>query len=286
MSGRSHVSAPCLAADVGGSRIKLGLVADGVVRARAIVAAEPSAGLAAALPAIAAGWRDLAVAAGVQPRRAALALPLAIARDGRHVLGAPPDKYDDAPRLDLPAWAAAQGWELRLEHDARAALAGERAAGALVGCDDAALVMLGTGIGVAVLSGGRLLRGAGQAGLMFGHLPAGPGPACMCGRSGCAEARAGAWAFRRDGLPWPGPQRAPAIAVWAGVLDALATAYDPEVIAIGGGLAAADPGLIDDLGRALAAAPRLAGPPPRVVAARLGEDGPLLGLAGLFTEGP
>jgi hypothetical protein len=67
--------------------------------------------------------------------------------------------------------------------------------------------------------------------------------------------------------------------VWAGVLDAVATAYDPAVIALGGGLLAADPGLLTDLRIALDGTPRLAGPPPRLVATTLGEDGPLLGLA-------
>jgi glucokinase len=268
-----------LCADAGGSRIKLGVVVDGAVRARAVLPAAADGGLAPRLPAIAAAWARLAAETGTAPRWAALALPLAIAADGRRVLGAPAGKFADAPELDLPAWAAGHGWDLRLEHDARAALAGERAAGALRGEADAALVMLGTGIGVAVACAGRMVRGAGQAGLMFGHLPAGDGPPCICGRSGCAEARAGGWAFRRDGLPWPGPQRGHAVAVWAGVLDAVATAYDPAVIALGGGLLAADPGLLADLRAALARAPRLAGAPPRLVATTLGEDGPLLGLA-------
>ncbi|MFM2092455.1 MAG: hypothetical protein RLZZ127_2944 [Planctomycetota bacterium] len=273
-----------LCADVGGSWIKLGVVVDGVVRARQTIDAGARAGLGARLPAIAAAWHALADTTGVRPRRAALALPLAIDAGGRRVLGAPAGKFADAPELDLPAWAAGHGWDLRLEHDARAALAGERAAGTLRGEPDAALVMLGTGIGVAVACAGRVVRGAGQAGLMLGHLPAGDGPPCICGRSGCAEARAGAWAFRRDGLPWPGPQRSHAIAVWAGVLDAIAIAYDPAVIALGGGLLAADPGLLTDLRAALARAPRLAGAPPRLVAAALGGDGPLLGLATAITD--
>lgn len=272
---------PVLAADVGGTRIKLGLVIDGAVAARRIIPSAPAAGLAAQLPAIAGAWEGMAAEAGVRPRHVALALPMAIDAGGQRVLGTPAGKFDDAPGLDLPGWAAGRGWSLRLEHDARAALAGEMSSGALRGEAHAALLMLGTGLGVAVACDGRPVRGAGQAGLMLGHLPGGAGPACICGRAGCAEARAGAWAFRRDGLAWPGPQRAHAIAVWTGVLDALAIAYDPAVIAIGGGLLAADPGILGELGAALARLPRLAGPPPRLVAAALGEDGPLLGLARL-----
>jgi glucokinase len=273
------MSGAVLVGDVGGSRIKLGVVADGRVLARRTLPAEAADGLRARLPAIAAAWAACAAEAGCAPRRAALALPLAIDAGGRRVLGAPGGKYADAPGLDLPAWAADHGWSLHLEHDARAALAGELAAGALHGVEHAALVMLGTGIGVAVCIAGRVLRGAGQAALMFGHLPGGAGPGCICGRHGCAEARAGAWAFNRDGQSWPGPQRRQALAVWVGVLDAIATAYDPQVIAIGGGLATADPELVADLAAGLAICPRLAGPPPRVVPVALGTDGPLIGLA-------
>jgi glucokinase len=273
-----------LVGDVGGSRIKLGVVVDGRVVARRVIAAEAATGLAARLPAIADAWRVCAEQAGVAPRHAALALPMAIDAAGTRVLGTPAGKFADATALDLPAWAAGCGWSLRLEHDARAALAGEAAAGALRGRADAAIVMLGTGIGVAVRCAGRTMRGAGQAGLMLGHLPSGPGPACMCGRQGCAEARAGAWAFRRDGLPWPGPQRAHAVAVWTDVLETICTAYDPAAIALGGGLVAADPALVGDLAATLAARPRLAGPPPQVVASMLGEDGPLIGLAAGILE--
>jgi len=278
-----------LSGDVGGTRIKLGLVdaASGQVLARATIPAEAAGGLAARLPAIAAAWteclHDAGVAAG-SVHHAALGLPCAISADGRRVLGTPASKFADAPSLDLAGWATASGWTLRLENDARCALAGELAFGALRGSAHAALVTLGTGIGVAVACDGRLLRGAGQATLMFGHLPQESGPACICGRAGCAEAQAGGWAFARDGQPWPGPQREHALTVWTRVLDAIATAYDPALIAVGGGLAAADPTLVAELSARLAACPRLAGPAPAVVAAALGEAGPLLGAARIALE--
>lgn len=274
------------AADIGGTRIKLGLVdADTfTVLARKTIPAMAREGLHGRLPAMAEAWQSCAKEAGVQAglvRRVGMGLPCVISADGSRVLGTPSGKFSDAPVLDLAAWAAGHGWRLTLENDARCALAGEMASGALRSYPDVAMVMLGTGIGVAVASGGRLFHGAGQASLMFAHIPQATGPACVCGRTGCAEARAGGWAFERDGLSWPGPQRPAALGVWAGVLDAICTAYDPTHIVIGGGLVAADSSLVVDLQLILDQCPRLAGNAPVLVASELGESGPLLGASAL-----
>ncbi|HBM58724.1 MAG TPA: hypothetical protein DD444_06005 [Citreicella sp.] len=70
-------------------------------------------------------------------------------------------------------------------------------------------VAAGTGLGCAILSDGRLLRGAGDAAGGIAHLRHGaaPHPPCPCGRSGCLEARASGWAMARDlraaGVPCP-----------------------------------------------------------------------------------
>jgi glucokinase len=274
------------AADIGGTRIKLGLVDVDTftVLARKTIPAMAVEGLQARLPAMAEAWKSCAREAGVEEglvRRVGMGLPCVISADGTRVLGTPAGKFTDAPALDLAAWAAGRGWRLRMENDARCALAGEMACGALKGHPDVAMVMLGTGIGVAVASGGRLFHGAGQASLMFAHISQAIGPACICGRTGCAEARAGGWAFARDGLSWPGPQRPTALEVWAGVLDAICTAYDPTHIVIGGGLVAADPSLVDDLQSLLDQCPRLAGRAPALIASELGESGPLLGASAL-----
>jgi glucokinase len=57
----------------------------------------------------------------------------------------------------------------------------------------------GTGIGGAVMVGGRLLAGAHGAAGEFGHMMMDPhGPKCHCGNKGCLEAFAGRWAIERD----------------------------------------------------------------------------------------
>jgi glucokinase len=74
------------------------------------------------------------------------------------------------------------------DNDARAALAGELRWGAAQGCSDAVLLTLGTGVGGAVVAGGRLLRGPGGVAGHFGHLTMDPdGPPCICGNHGCLE---------------------------------------------------------------------------------------------------
>src|SRR5258708_8730344 len=88
-----------------------------------------------------------------------------------------------------------------MENDARMALLGEHAAGAAQNCMDVVIVMLGTGVGSAVMIHGVLLRGAHfQAGCLGGHIPARfHGRLCICGAIGCVEAEASTWAL--DAIP-------------------------------------------------------------------------------------
>jgi predicted NBD/HSP70 family sugar kinase len=60
------------------------------------------------------------------------------------------------------------GVEIGLGHDAQLALLAEVTAGAAQGMSDAILLAVGTGIGSAVLAGGRIVRGATGAACSFG----------------------------------------------------------------------------------------------------------------------
>ncbi len=74
------------------------------------------------------------------------------------------------------------------DNDARVALAGECVWGAARGRSDAILLTLGTGVGGAILSGGRMLRGHGGIAGHLGHLTTDPnGSLCICGNRGCLE---------------------------------------------------------------------------------------------------
>jgi glucokinase len=166
--------------------------------------------------------------------------------------------------LDVPVFA---------DNDARVALAAEMVWGAARDRENAILLTLGTGVGGAVLSGGRLLRGhTGVAGHL-GHLTVDPdGALCACGNRGCLEtvfsARAiegEAWAavhrgcsstltrlFReqpqlatcrtifqaaREGDELSSTVIAKAIGKLAAAIAGLLHVFDPEVVIVGGHLA-------------------------------------------------
>jgi glucokinase len=77
---------------------------------------------------------------------------------------------------------------LYADNDARAAMVGEMMWGAARGVRNALLFTLGTGVGGAVLAEGRLLRGAGGVAGHVGHLTAeADGAPCICGNRGCLE---------------------------------------------------------------------------------------------------
>lgn len=77
------------------------------------------------------------------------------------------------------------GARVHLENDANAAAWGAWVRGGRSG--DWVVLTLGTGVGGGVITGGRLLRGAGGVGAEVGHLFAGGDRPCGCGGVGCLE---------------------------------------------------------------------------------------------------
>lgn len=100
------------------------------------------------------------------------------------------------------------GRSVTVDNDVAVALLGEHAHGAAQGCDDVVLFSLGTGVGAAILSGGRLLRGHNGAAGEVADLPL-----PHLGRAGRHLVRGQrryprAHATRRDGrVVGPGPVR-------------------------------------------------------------------------------
>jgi glucokinase len=83
----------------------------------------------------------------------------------------------------------ALGLPAAVANDVRAATRGEWLFGAGRGCGDFVCIFVGTGIGGGIVSGGRLLSGAGGNAGEVGHMMVGTdGPACACGNRGCWEA--------------------------------------------------------------------------------------------------
>jgi glucokinase len=296
--------AACVVAiDVGGTTLKGGLCdADGTLvhRDRRPTPAADTAALVAGIVALAG---DLAAAG-----RARFG-PDAVGGVGLAVPGFVDESRGVALRaVNLPwrdlaladAVADGTGLPVTLGHDVRAAAAAEARLGAGRGAGDVLFVAIGTGIGAAIVAGGRPHRGAhGRAGEL-GHTVVEPdGPPCACGAAGCVEAIASAAAIERayaaagaaDGASarevaaLAAAHDPAARAVWDRAVAALgaglATAVallDPELVVVGGGLADAGAQLLDPLATDLAARVVL-GPAPRVVGAALGPDAGCRGAA-------
>ena len=254
-----------LGIDLGGSRAKLAIVDDGRVKELNVFPIRSNMPTRAALDTIASqadGMAGIAECRGI-----GLAYPGIVDLRNQRVLCIN-DKYTDAAETDFAGWARERfGLELILINDAAAALCGEMAYGAGRGFGSAVLMMVGTGIGTAAYSQGRLLTGAhGAMGILGGHIAIAhdhPRP-CTCGNAGCLEAYAGTWALPLLAREHPGFSRSvlkgaarinyrvlaegreagdPVCRdVLQGALSALCTgaanlvhAYDPEVLILGGG---------------------------------------------------
>lgn len=264
---------PVIALDLGGTRIKAGIVQGADVGAAEAIAANAGEGLAPQLPRIAALVERLCAASRLEPADCAgigLAVPCLVDPVSQRIRSAPREKYSDARGIDLPAWARQRfGLDARIENDAHAALLGEWRHGAGQGSDDVVMVTLGTGIGCSVVIGGRPLRGKHfQAGGLGGHLIANPlgGAACAaCPGSGCYEAESAAQSLDREARAHPafagsalaaGPSidfaavfrmaalgddvatavRDRCLRHWTALVISLVHAYDPDRIIVGGGV--------------------------------------------------
>lgn len=140
------------------------------------------------------------------------------------------------------------------DNDANMALAAEAQIGAARSHRHAVMLTIGTGIGGAILSDGKIFHGGGTAG-QLGHITSNPaGGSCNCGRRGCIETEASGSALAQRiaaaGLPTgtrvetllkdsSSAARA-VIEAWAhalrGATDSLAACFAPDVIVLGGGL--------------------------------------------------
>jgi len=252
--------------DLGGTRIKAGVVENGRVTARSVLTSDSAAGLGPKLPAL--GELVDALVAGRTVHSVGMAMPGIVDRRSRR-LTAINAKWSDATGIDFPAWATA-GWgaPLVIENDAVAALAGEWHCGAGAGADGVVMMTLGTGIGVSAVVDGRLLHGSHGQAAIAGHLTVvAGGRLCTCGNRGCAEAEASTSVL--PGLARSDPRfatsalatldaidyshvfqgadtdplcrdlRDRALQVWSALAVSLVHAYDPEILIVGGGIAAA-----------------------------------------------
>ena len=288
-----------LAVDVGGTSIKAEIVDAGLRCCAAASAPTPRSDGAGVLSAVIDLARRL-LSGSPSPvglTRVGLAVPGVVDVDrGLGVLAANL-AWQDMP-VTAPV-AAALGLPVTMVHDVTAAGIAEWRCGAGRGVDDLAVVVIGTGIAVTLVTGGALVRGgAGQAGEL-GHVVVRPGgPPCVCGQRGCLEAISSARAIAdayaaRSGHPVDGAAEvagrlgfdAVAQEVWQEATDALGDALlivrallAPSLIVLGGGLAGAGEALLAPVRSRLEGAASLQAAP-AVVAARLGSRAGVIGAA-------
>lgn len=247
-----------------------------------------------------------------------LAVPgLILARENRVVFSPNLRTIEGVPlkevlesEIDLP---------ITIENDASAAAWGEFRFGAGSEVNHLVFLTLGTGIGGGVITHGVLLRGAQGAGGELGHVTIhATGPRCKCGNRGCLEALASGSAIERQAhrlaaenptsaLGWlsargairgedvtelarAGDELAVSVFEEAGTWLGIAVAgyvnvFNPEVVAIGGGVARAGNLILEPARREVHLRAR---PPSRdlveVKLATLGPESGVLGAAALARD--
>ena len=305
-----------LAVDLGGTKLSAALVnRKGKLYQRNTISVDSSSPLSPVQQIVALAG-ELAGAAGVKQKfvAAGVAVPGLVRRDG--TVWAP----------NLPGWTKmplanrlrrALGLPVVVESDRNAAVLGESWRGAARGKADAIVLMVGTGIGAGILSGGRLIRGAhelsGCAGWMvvadayddrarrlgqLESLAAGPAIA-EAAKKQVAEGSAGiltgisldainsyqvAEGARRGDALCLKVYREAGRMLGYGVAN-LVSLFDPEVVIIGGGLARASSLFLEPLREAMRErAQPISAKRVRVVTSALAGDANLLGAAHLAWE--
>ena len=227
-----------------------------------------------------------------------------------HAVEGIPLKDELEPRIGVP---------LTVENDANAAAWGEFRFGAGRGVDHLVFVTLGTGVGGGVISHDVLLRGAQGSGGELGHVTIhATGPRCACGNRGCLEALASGTAISRRArelasempgsalgrlaverkilgedvtkLAREGDELALSVLEeagrWLGIgLAGFVNIFNPEVIAVGGGVMAAGELILESAREEV----RLRARPPsrdlvEIMEATLGPESGVLGAAALARD--
>jgi glucokinase len=118
----------------------------------------------------------------------------------RGVVVEPPNLGPDFRDIPLAAeMADALGLRAVLDRDTNVAALAEHAYGAARDCADFLYLTVSTGIGGAIVTGGRLFRGPDGTAGELGHMPVDmDGPACGCGGAGHLEAVSSGRALARD----------------------------------------------------------------------------------------
>lgn len=256
------------AIDLGGTRIKLAIIIDGEICVTKIIPAHSDQGLTDRLPQISDILKEMDLNyQQIQLDGVGMAFP-GIVNFYENRIVTSNEKYKDAANTDIIGWAKREfHTKIILDNDANAALLGEVYYGAAKGCENVAMMILGTGVGTASMIRGQMIRGIhGQAGCLSGHITMNlNGRRCNCGNQGCLEANASTWVlpylvketeqyldspFRKEpvqdfstlrtyyqkGDPLAKYLFDHCVAYWGAGAVNLIHSYDPELIVLSGGV--------------------------------------------------
>lgn len=290
-----------LAMDLGGTNTRFGAVRwNGEIIARHRIPTPEAVSAVEFVNALAAGYYATAQIAGVTVEAIAAAIPATVGMNTKTLA-----KLPNLPILegvDLKSELSKRlNVEVVLENDATAATIGEHWLGVSQGKDSVIGVTLGTGIGGGIFINGLPYRGKDGSAGEIGHICVEPdGHSCGCGSRGCIEQYSSGTAIVRAaiavGLDISNPKdvfdlairgEEKAIAVFSEVgrylgivLAGLINTLNPDMIVIGGGVAAGWDMFIDPLHEEVRQrAYREPAERANIVRAELGDDAGVLGAA-------
>lgn len=301
--------------DLGGSRLRVGLVSEGgQVAHRIDVPTEAHRGPAAVLASVKSLIGRLLDATD-RSRVTGIGIAAAgqIHPDTQAVVYAPNLGWNDVPLRD--EIVAAFGLPTHVENDVRAAAWGEYRFGVGRGAQSLVAVFVGTGVGSGAVIEGRLVSGHRNVAGEIGHTQVVlDGLDCPCGQRGCLEVYASGSGFARQldealarGVPTTlgeatrgagarltaamvrshaeagdalaGEMWARAEALLGLALANYVTLLNPEVLVLGGGVVTAVPALAERLAAAVGSRATILARAVRVVPAALGDAAGLVGAA-------
>ena len=259
---------PILAFDIGGTRIKAGIVHGAVVSKPYIEELDGAVSTEKLLELLVRLHKYLTKETEVQA--VAISMKGIIDPGTGTVLDVNETWSDLIGRPFASELAQTLGLPTCIENDARMYTVGEMLYGAGTQADNLLCLTLGTGVGSGVALQRRVLRGPrGVSGILGGHITVqSDGPLCTCGNLGCLEALIGTTALARKATQLALAQNGQALAErqltphalftaaaagdklalqvveyfsrnLAAGLVSLIHAHDPELVILGGGIAAA-----------------------------------------------
>jgi glycyl-radical enzyme activating protein/glucokinase-like ROK family protein len=298
--------------DLGGTKIELGLVdPHNRIISRRRIATEPQRGPENVADRIAACVQELQ-----------RDLPAGAAVTALGICSPGPVDHETGTLIDPPNLAGLHNAPLRqllaerlripvsLEHDAKAAALGEFHYGAGRGEQSMVFIVIGTGVGGAVISDAQLFRGQHNSAGEIGHVTLDrEGELCSCGRRGCVETfLSGPWLARRylrllgdsssqnltaadvaaraaQGDPLARQVMTSAGEALGVAVGSMAMILNMDLFVVGGSVAKAGDLLLEPARRVLPLHTyRSVGCGVHLITSELGDDGPILGCAWLARQ--